>query len=302
MGKAKVLITGGAGFIGKKLANFLSGKNFYVLVLDDLSSGNLKELNNEINFEKISILNKEKLEIQFKKFKPDYVFHLAALNMRSLNAGEELLSTNILGTQNVLRCSVGSSVKKVIFSSSAAVYGNAEKFPISESSKLKLLNIYGVSKVASEYLIKSILDESGISYSILRLSNVYGPGQRFDNEGGVVSIFCNNFKKGKKIVIFGDGRQTRDFIYVDDVLDALYKSMIYKGNFVVNVSTKKETSIRNVLNLIESVSKQRVNILYKQIAAKEIRRSVMDNSKIWKLLGWKPSIDLHDGIILIYGN
>jgi len=302
MGKAKVLITGGAGFIGKKLANFLSGKNYSVLVLDDLSSGNLKELNNEINFEKISVLDKKKLEVQFRKFRPDYVFHLAALNSGSVRADRDLLNTNILGTRNVLECSLGSPAKKIIFSSSASVYGNAEKFPISEDSELKPLNTYGVSKVASEYLIKSILNGSGVSCSILRLSNVYGPGQRFDNEGGVVSIFCKKIKNGQKVTVFGDGKQTRDFIYVNDVVKALYKSLFCKKNVVVNISTGCETHIDSLMNMFRPLAMDDIHILHKTAISEEIDRSVLDNAMAKRLLRWKPSVDLQKGLRLTYNN
>lgn len=296
MNNIKVLVTGGAGFIGKNLSNFLLEKNFDVLVVDDLSLGNLVGLNKNIHFQKLNILNKKRLETQFQKFKPDYVFHLAALNTWSLNADKDLLNVNIAGTLNVLECVIHNSIKKFIYSSSAAVYGEAKKHPISENDELRPLNLYGVSKVASEVLIKSILGESLTPYSILRFSNVYGPGQRFDNEGGVISIFCNNIINRRKIYVHGDGKQTRDFIYVDNVVDALFKSMLYKGTFIANVSINQETSINNLISLIEFITGQNINIGYKPDSIIEIKRSVLNNTKIKKLLNWRTSIDLKKGV------
>ncbi len=290
------MVTGGAGFIGKTLSNYLVKHKFRVLVLDDLSSGNTKNLAKEVIFCKINILDRSKVENIFKKFKPDIVFHLAAKSSR--NSKDIKVLDNIQGTLNIISSCLENPPRKFVFTSSASVYGEASKLPITETSEIKPINNYGMSKAACEGLIETMLGNTNISHAILRLSNVYGPGQRSDNEGGVVSIFCKRIKAGKKLNIYGGGKQTRDFVYVDDVVDALYKSMLSSKSFTANVSTSEETSIKRLSDLVRSVSHKEIDVVYKPYLTSEIKRSTLDNLKIKELINWEPSTSFSEGIEL----
>lgn len=277
MAKTKIIVTGGAGFIGSHLVNFLVKKKFEILVIDNLSNRN-----------KIDIRDNKKINNCFKEFSPDYVFHLAAITSKSLTNAKEVKEVNVLGTTNILKACIKNNVKKIIFSSSAAVYGNAEKFPIKENQKLSPINPYGISKADAEQNILSYSKKYNLNYSILRYSNVYGPGQRSDSEGGVVSIFSNNIFLSKKIIVYGNGAQTRDFIYIDDVIRANYLSMLSPANFIANVSTGNETSVLNLIKIIEKKLDKKANIIYKPAKEGEIERSCLDNSLIKRKIKWKP--------------
>ncbi len=296
MGGKKVLITGGAGFIGKTLSNYLVKKKFNVLVVDDLSSGTLKGMDKKVLFKKIDISNLTKFKKIFNKFKPDIVYHLAAHSSRDPKDTKVL--ENITTTLNTVLCGIDARPTRFVFSSSASVYGEANKFPTPESAPLRPINNYGLSKATSEMLIKLILGPANIPYTIFRFSNVYGPDQRFDNEGGIVSIIIHKIQRNEKISIRFGGKQTRDFVYVDDVVDALYKSMLSSKSFTANVSTGKETSISNLLDLIRAVLHKEIDVEYKPCLTPEIKRSALTNLKIKKILNWKPSISLSEGIQL----
>jgi len=282
--KVKVIITGGAGFIGSHLVDFLVKKGFKVLVIDNLSSGRKKNLNPKASFKKLDINNAHKLNNCFQEFLPDFVVHLAG----------KAFQTNVTGTINILKACVKNKVKKIIFASSAAVYGNSNKFPIQETQKLAPINPYGLSKTKAELKILFYHKKYNLNYSILRYSNVYGPRQRDDSEGGVISIFCNRAKFSKKVVIYGDGKQTRDFIYIDDVTKANYLSMLSLKNFIANVSTGKETCILDLVKIIEKISRKKLKIIFKPHKKGEIKRSGLYNSFI------KPKTKLETGIRKTY--
>lgn len=292
-----VLVTGGAGFIGSHLVDMLIRKGYRVLVVDNLSKGSREDVNIKARFEKIDIRDQEKLNNVFKEFEPNNVFHLAAISSLSSKDTQEIQDVNVFGTRNVLEACIKTGVNKIIFSSSAAVYGQALKFPTDENQRLNPISKYGISKVKSESEVASLSERSGLNYAILRFSNVYGPRQRYDNEGGVVSIFCNNIITSTTIEIYGTGEQTRDFIYIDDVIKAIFSSVKETPiNFIANVSTAKEVTINNLLTLIEKVSLIKANFILKPSRDGEIDRSCLDNISIRELLGWRPSIPLLQGI------
>lgn len=300
MFKSKIIVTGGAGFIGSHLVNFLINKGFEVLVIDDLSNGNIKNVNPKSCFKKIDILDSNKINKCFKEFSPDFVVHLAAITSKSQSDTKMVKEVNILGTSNILKTCINNKVKKIVFSSSAAVYGEAKKLPIRENQKLSPLSPYGISKVKAESQILSFSDKYNLNYSILRYSNVYGPKQKYDNEGGVVPIFCNNFSLSKKIVVFGNGLQTRDFIYVDDVVKANYLAMMSPINFIANVSSNKETSILNLVKNIDKISHKKTKIIFKSAKKWEIDKSCLNNLLIRQKIKWKPKVKLKDGINKTY--
>jgi UDP-glucose 4-epimerase len=297
----KILVTGGAGFIGSHLTNSLIRSGYRVMVVDNLSKGIRESINKKALFEKIDIRDLGRLNNVFKKFGPDHVFHLAAISSLSPGDVQEIEDVNVSGTENVLEASIKAKAKKVIFSSSAAVYGNALRFPTDENQMLNPISEYGISKAKAESKIISLSKRLGLNYAILRFSNVYGPEQRYDNEGGVVSIFCSRVIASKPVEIYGTGEQKRDFIYVEDIIRAslliVQKNPI---NFIANISTANETKINELLALIEKMSYKKVDIILKSLRGGEINRSSLDNSFIKKLIGWKPNILLPMGVQKTY--
>lgn len=294
--KIKIIVTGGAGFIGSHLVNFLIKKNFEVLVIDNLSHNLRKNINPKSSFQKIDIRDSEQIDKCFKKFSPNFVFHLAAITTKFPADAKGVKEVNVSGTVNILKACVKNNVKKIIFSSSAAVYGNAKKFPINEKVRLSPVNPYGLSKKNAETKIISAYKKHKLNYSILRYSNVFGPGQRSDNEGGVISIFCKRAIKTQPVDINGDGLQTRDFIYVDDVISANYLSMLSPSNFIVNVSTGREISILKLIKIIEKVSEKEMKIKFRPGSENEIFRSCLNNSLIKKMIDWQSKTKLETGI------
>lgn len=300
MSKTRVIVTGGAGFIGSHLVDFLIKKGFEILVIDNLSSSNKNNLNPKAFFEKLDIKKSGQINKCFKKFLPDFVVHLAGVTSKSLLNTNKVFQNNVLGTTYILKACVKNNVKKIIFASSAAVYGKTVSFPTDENQKPSPLNSYGFSKIKAESKILFYHKKYNLNYSILRYSNVYGPGQKDSMEGGVVSIFCNKTLLSKKVIVYGDGQQTRDFVYIDDVTRANYLSMISPTNFTVNVSTNKETSILNLLEIIKDISKKKNNVIFKPFKDKEIRRSRLSNLLIKQKTNWSPKIKLEKGIKKTY--
>lgn len=298
--KVKVIVTGGAGFIGSHLVDFLVKKDFEVLVIDNLSWGDKKNLNSKALFRKLDIKNGDKINKCFREFLPDFVVHLAAITSKSSSDTKKVFQTNILGTTNILKACVRNKVKKIVFASSAAVYGNTTRFPTDENQKLSPINPYGFSKAEAESQILTYRQKCNLNYSILRYSNVYGPRQRDDTEGGVISIFCHRSLSSKSIIVYGDGRQTRDFIYIDDVTKANYLSIVSPTNFIANVSTNKETGILDLVKIIEKVSRKKIKAVFKPGKKGEIKKSCLDNSFVKQKLGWKPKTKLEGGIRKTY--
>jgi UDP-glucose 4-epimerase len=300
--KVKVIVTGGAGFIGSHLVDFLITKGFEVLVIDNLSSGNLKNINPKASSNKLDIKNGSEINKCFRKFLPDFMVHLAGITSKSPSDKSRVFKTNVSGTINILKACAKYKVKKIIFSSSAAVYGETNKLPISENQKLKPINPYGLSKAKAESEILSFSKKYNLNYSILRYSNVYGPRQKDDSEGGVVSIFCKKAKFSKTAIIYGDGLQTRDFIFIDDVTKANYLSLVSPKSFTANVSTGKETSILNLIKIIERISGKKMKIAFKPAKKGEIKRSRLSNLLIKQIVDWKPISKLESGIKKNYSN
>ena len=216
----KAIVTGGAGFIGSHIAEALIREKHEVIVIDNLETGSKDNLPKGTKFYNVDVEDFEKINEIFNKEKPDVVFHLAAqINVRSsienpMNDAE----VNMIGAISVLEAMSRNEVKKIIFSSSAAVYGDPVFLPVSESHHLNHKSPYGLSKAGAEEYIKWYEKNKGIEYVILRYANVYGPRQGAKGEAGVIFLFANLLLQKKTPTIFGDGKQTRDFVFVDDVV------------------------------------------------------------------------------------
>lgn len=298
MSNKKVLVTGGAGFIGSHLVDALIDKGFKVVVIDNLSTGKISNLNPQAVFYKISITNKKIKDI-FKKEKFDYVFHLAAqMNVR-LSVADPLYDAkvNIMGTLNLLNNSVAHNVKKFIFSSSGgAIYGDADIIPTPEDFETKPVSPYGVAKLTGENYLYYFDKVHKLPYVALRYANVYGPGQRSDSEAGVVSIFAGKALRGEQPVINGDGKNTRDYVYVSDVVKANLLSLNNKMKGAYNIGTSKETTVNQIFDKIAKISGKNVKEKHGPAKKGEQRRSCLSFQKIKKDLGWEPSVNLNEGI------
>src|SRR3990170_413338 len=276
----KVLVTGGAGFIGSHLVDRLVEEGYKVIVADDLSRGRLENVNTKADFEKIDITS-NRFSILIKKIKPDIIFHLAAQSDigQSLKDPQKDIAVNFLATQTLLEKAKVLKVKKIIFASSAAVYAESKKLPIAEEDVKEPISLYGVSKLCSEYLLCNYHKIHGLPYASLRFANVYGPRQDMSAEGGVVAILIDKILKNDQATIFGDGTQTRDFIYVSDVVKACLLSLRNDVLGEFNISTAKETSILSLYKKLIELSNVKVDRKFEKCKFPEVKRSSLSFKK-----------------------
>jgi UDP-glucose 4-epimerase len=295
----KILVTGGAGFVGSHLVERLIRDGCPVTVVDDLSTGRLDQVAPEARFIHADIRDGSKTLEIFSRESPEVVIHLAGqANVRwSLADPEYDLNVNVLGSISVFKASVKAGVRRVVFASSGgAVYGDQPIYPCRESDPPSPSSPYGISKLAAELYGKSILRASGIALTILRLANVYGPRQDPTGEAGVVALFLSELLADGVPTIFGDGGQTRDFVWVGDVVEAFVKSTQGpEGTY--NVGTGKETRI---LDLYAEVGHVLGTIVPPRAAPPvrgEVRRNVLSVDQAEELLGWTARMDLPTGLL-----
>jgi len=297
-----VLVTGGAGFIGSHLVERLLKEGYSVVVLDDLSSGKTENLdlrNRKLLFLKGDIRNKEIVTRALKDV--EVVFHLAALIDVPFSIQNPLLvnQVNVCGSLNILEESVKNNVEKFIYASSCAVYGESQYLPINEEHPTNPLSPYAVSKLAVEKYCQVFNRLHGLKTVSIRLFNVYGPRQKSDSPySGVISRFVHLLRSGELPVIFGDGSQTRDFVYVLDVVDAFYKAMSSKECVgEINVGSGKETSIRELAKiLMEKFGLKNVKPVFAEPRAGDIKRSWANIEKAKRMLEYEPFFSLKSGL------
>ncbi|HDN83612.1 MAG TPA: SDR family oxidoreductase [Candidatus Altiarchaeales archaeon] len=299
----KVLVTGGAGFIGNNLVKALIKEGIEAIVIDNFSSGrmeNLKRWKEKIKIYKVDIRDRSKLEEIFRKEKPEVVYHLAAqVNVvKSVEDPVDDASINVLGTINLLDLAAKTGVEKFIYASSGgAVYGEPKYLPVDEHHSIEPISPYGLSKFVGEEYIRLYHKLYDLPYMILRYSNVYGPGQSGEMESGVIAIFISRMLKKERPIIFGDGFQTRDFIFIDDVTKANILSMeknIKAGIF--NIGSGKETSVIEIFELLRDILRLEIEPIYSNPREGEVRRIYLNIEKAKNILGWKPKVSLDEGL------
>lgn len=295
--KLRVIVTGGCGFIGSHIVDYLINDGNQVFVVDNLSTGNIRYLNDRAAFYNVDITDK-KISRVFDEVKPEVVYHSAAQIdvQRSIKEPYFDAETNIIGTVNILECCRNYGVRKIIYASSAAVYGNPVYLPLDEEHPILPISFYGVSKHAPEHYIKVYSSLYGFRYTILRYSNVYGLRQDPKGEGGVISIFIDKIKNGEAPVIFGDGEQTRDFVYVKDIAQANIKALESGDGQVLNISTNKEVSVNRLYEIIKGFSGTILAAIHRDERKGDIRRSYLENKKALKYLGWMPKYSIEQGL------
>lgn len=298
----KILITGGAGFIGSHIIELLQKENCDITVLDNLHTGLRENVPENVRLIEMDIRDKRVIDV-FEKYQFDVVLHLAGQTMVNVSVDDPFYDAdvNIMGTVNILEACRKTGVKRIVFSSTAATYGDIEEVPIREEFSVNPLSFYGLSKLTVEKYLKLYHDLYGLEYVILRYANVYGERQGDGGEGGVISIFTKKIAKDESFVIHGDGKQTRDFVYAGDVARAnWYAANTEYCNTIYNVSTNSETSIRELVDLLESASGKTIDRQYGERREGDIYRSVLDNSKIVTNLNWRPMINLQEGLKRTY--
>lgn len=299
---SKILVTGGAGFIGSVLVDRLILNGHKVTILDNLISGSKDYLNSQATFWELDILDND-LSDRFKQENFDLVYHLAAqIDVRASVVDPAFDNrVNVLGGLNVLEASRQSGVKKIIFSSTGgAIYGETEDLPTTEYAATYPLSPYGINKLALEKYINYYYQVYGLNYTILRFANVYGPRQYKGGEAGVIAIFTEAAASDGSCTLFGDGSQTRDFVYVDDVVSALIKAGIIDCRCEINIATSKEINMLEMIDEIEKAANRKLD--FKKVAAKsgEVLRSCLSNKRALEILDWRPQVEFADGVRQTY--
>ena len=294
----KVLVTGGAGFIGSHVCDEFSAHGHAVVALDNLSTGNRHNLPSGVALLELDIRSREAAEYIAKE-KPEVICHLAAqMDVRkSVQDPGFDAETNVLGTLNLLEAARRSAVKKFIFSSTGgAVYGEQDVFPAPESHPTRPVSPYGVSKASGELYLGYYRAQYGLNFAALRYANVYGPRQNPHGEAGVVAIFAQRLVKGERCIIFGDGGQTRDFVFGKDVARANY--LAFERDYVgsVNIGTGIETDINRIYQLLASAAGAVLPAIHQEAKPGEQRRSCVDPSLARRVLGWSASVPLDEGL------
>ena len=295
----KILVTGGAGFIGSNIVDELIEKKHKVVIVDNLATGNIKNVNKKAKFYKVSVCDKKKIDEIFKKEKIDIVIHHAAqLDVRkSVEDPCFDADVNIKGALNILEACKNTKVKKIIFASSGGtIYGECGSKAPDEKSFANPLSPYGVAKLSVEHYIKAYSALYGLKYTILRYANVYGPRQDVNGEAGVVAIFIGRMTANKEVFIFGNGKQLRDYVYVKDVVSANIKSLTKGNNEVINIGTNKTTSVTKLAQELSKIIGYKNKPVFKPKRNGELFKSFLNISKAKKVLGWEPKVDIIKGL------
>lgn len=296
--KQRCLVTGGAGFIGSHLVDGLIAQGYRVWVLDDLSSGYREYLNAKATFLRFDVRSL-RLRAVFRNIRPSYVFHLAAQKSVQASIRDPLADAeaNIVGSINVMERCRQQKVRRLIFASTGgAVYGKADRFPTSESAQPRPESPYAISKFAVERYLRFYTTVHGLPTVSLRYANVYGPRQDPEGEAGVVAIFANRLGRRQALHIHGTGTQTRDYVYVADVVRASMMAMSRPVSGEVNIGTGKETTVNTLATMMVRLSGSRMPVRHGPAMAGEVRRSALSNQRAQRLLKWKPRVPLEVGL------
>jgi UDP-glucose 4-epimerase len=294
----KILVTGGAGFIASQIADAFIADGHQVVILDDLSTGFEKNINPKAKFVKANICDKT-LDKLFETEKFDVVNHHAAQMdvRRSVKDPEFDATTNILGTINLLQNCVKYGVKKFMFASTGgAVYGEQDYFPADEKHNQQPKSPYGISKLAVEKYLFFYHSEYKLNYTILRYANIYGPRQNAMGEAGVVAIFSTKLLKGEQPIINGHGKQTRDYVFVGDVVKANLLALTDESSDIYNIGTGIETDVNQLFHFINNITKADKEEKHGPTAAGEQLRSVITSDKLFNKFSWRPSTKLEIGL------
>lgn len=293
----KVLVTGGAGFIGSNIVKKLLRLGHEPVVLDDLSSGYRENLIPEVVFFEGDVRNADAVNEAARGC--ERIIHLAASvgNKRSIDHPQQDSEINVLGTLNVLEAARRAGIPRVVFSSSAGIFGELKTLPISEDHPTDPDSPYGASKLAAEKMCLVYNKLYGMRNVCLRYFNVYGPNQRYDAYGNVIPIFADRIMRRQAITIFGDGEQTRDFVNVEDVASANIQSALSPDAAgVFNIGSGTRISINALAQWMQKAARVEVGVEYGPPRPGDVRDSLADIRKAQKYLGYEPAVDLYEGL------
>lgn len=296
---AKILVTGGAGFIGSHVVDLFVAEGYEVVIVDDLSTGRASNLNPAAKFYQVDIRSPQLREV-FQAEKPDFVSHHAAQMDVRRSVAQPLFDAdiNILGSINLLEIAKDFQVKRFVYiSTGGAVYGEPERLPCDESHPINPICQYGASKHTVEHYLYMYYANYGLKYTVLRYPNVFGPRQDPHGEAGVVAIFTGRMLEGESVTIYGDGEQTRDFVYVGDCAQAnLLALTIDHEPGIYNLGWGRPTSINEICSVLVDITDYSLPVQYGPAKVGETRHIYLDASKVKQDLGWAPTITLEEGL------
>lgn len=299
MKKHRIVVTGGAGFIGSNIVDAYVNAGHSVAVIDNLSSGKKDNVNPGARFYRVDITDAEGVRKVIAREKADIVSHHAAqIDVRKSVADPGYdAQINILGALNVLEAAKSCNAKKVLFSSSGGtIYGECGRRAPDETFPGKPLSPYGITKYSLEFYLQYYAAIHGMKFTCLRYANVYGPRQDPHGEAGVVAIFSERMLNGTDVIIFGDGKQERDYVFVEDVVQANLLALDKGDNEIINIGTGVRTSVNELFRVMATVSGYTRKPIYKPARAGELMKSFLNNSKAGSILNWKPGVTVKTGL------
>ncbi|KAF0195338.1 MAG: UDP-glucose 4-epimerase [Bacillota bacterium] len=293
----KILVTGGAGFIGSHVVESLVKCGHEVSVVDNLITGRVSHVPLGVRLYQVDVASPELLSAVVAE-RPDAIVHLAAQISVSASTRdpEEDARVNIGGALNVLRAAHASGCGRIVYSSSAAVYGNPSSLPLQEGASMRPLSPYGVSKRAAEDYFLADAAATDLTIGVLRYGNAYGPRQAVSAECGVTTIFVQKILEGQSPTIFGDGSATRDYVYVGDVAEATVTALYNDKNLIVNISSGQETSVQALWDQLIALAGKNIKPCYGAERLGDITRSCLDPSLAWRELSWRSTTSLQEGL------
>ena len=298
----RAVVTGGAGFIGSHVADALLARDYEVVVVDDLSTGSQRNLPSAAELAQLDIVDAPALEAVVASFGPSVVCHLAAQASVtvSVESPERDLSVNVQGTFNVVQAARDAGARVVFASTGGALYGENAPLPSPETTPAEPLSPYGASKLAGEAYVATWGRLHGIANVVLRLGNVYGPRQNSKGEAGVVAIFSDLLSRGGAPTVYGDGHQTRDYIYVTDVAEAFALAAEAGQAATLNVGRGSESSVLDLLEVLQALAPAPVAPIFAPLRAGELLRSSLDSTRLRSMFGWAPHVELREGLAETY--
>jgi UDP-glucose 4-epimerase len=298
----KILVTGGAGFIGSHVVDAYIAAGHDVAVLDDFSTGQESNVNPAATVHRVDLRDKAHVETVVASFKPDIVNHHAAQSEVPKSVADPAYDAhvNIVGALNVLKASVDNSVRKFIFSSTGgALYGEPDVVPADEDHPLRPLSPYGMSKVAFEQYLGTFQRTFGMNFTVLRYANIYGPRQDFHaEEGRVIAIFASRMIEGKPLTIDGDGTQSRDMLHVGDVATANLAALEKGSGGTYHISTGIPVTVNDLFRKLALLTEYKLKPRFGPARKGDVYRIAIDNSRAQRELDWRPQITLEEGLRL----
>jgi UDP-glucose 4-epimerase len=296
----RILVTGAAGFIGSHVALAYQGHGHEVAGVDNLSTGNRENLPREFPLFVLDLADDRELLQLIRDFRPEVVSHHAAqVNVRRSQENPVAdLKSNILGSVNLFRiASEAVRMPRFIYSSSGgAIYGEPKRLPVKEAHPAHPTSNYGVSKYTAELYLSAFEGTGSLRSIIFRYSNIFGPRQDPGGEAGVVAVFTNQLLRGEQPRIFGDGSKTRDYTYIDDIVDANLRALRYEGSGVFNLGVGKRISDMEVFRTVQAAVGTKVKPIFEEKRPGEVNHICLDTSHVRKLLGWKPRVSFREGV------